>query len=89
MNDDQRSSPRDAILLIAGMGSRLRPLTEDRPKCLLEVGREPLLVRLLRQLESLGIERVVLATGYMADVVATTLKKFDGLPELVFAGNDA
>src|SRR5690554_4702206 len=87
MNHDQISAPRDAVLLIAGTGSRLRPLTNDRPKCLLEIGGEPLLVRLLRQLASLGISRVVLATGYLSAVVETTLKPFEGLPELVFAAN--
>lgn len=87
MNDDHFSVPREAILLIAGMGSRLRPLTDDRPKCLLEIGADPLLVRLLRQLSSLGIERVVLATGYLSAVVETVLKSFDELPELVFAEN--
>lgn len=87
MNDDHFSVPRDAILLIAGIGSRLRPLTDERPKCLLEIGGAPLLVRLLSQLSSLGIERVVLATGYLSALVATVLKSFNGLPELVFAEN--
>ena len=59
--------PREAILLVAGTGSRLRPLTDDRPKCLLQVGEQAMLRRLLKQLEEVGIERVVLATGYLQD----------------------
>jgi choline kinase len=89
MNGVEFTAPRDAILLVAGMGSRLRPLTDDRPKCLLEVGGEPLLVRLLRQLGGLGVERVVLATGYLSAVLEAVLQPYDGLPQLIVAPNRA
>lgn len=59
--------PKEAILLVAGTGSRLLPLTESCPKCLLDVGGKPLLRRLLEQLVDVGMERVVLATGYLAE----------------------
>lgn len=81
------SSVKDAILLVAGMGSRLRPLTETRPKCLLEVGGEPLLLRLLRQLRELGIEHVVLATGYLPETIAAAVGGRPGLPRISFAHN--
>lgn len=78
---------KDAILLVAGTGSRLKPLTDTRPKCLLEVGGESLLIRLLRQLQELGVERVVLATGYLDHTLAEAVKDVDGLPEIRFAHN--
>ena len=54
-----------ALLLAAGTGSRLRPLTLDAPKCLTEVGGQPILGRLLENLRSQGIRRLVVVTGYL------------------------
>ncbi len=79
----------DVVLLVAGMGSRLRPLTNDRPKCLVEVAGTPLIVRLLRQLASIGIKRAHLVTGYKGEMLKTFLNDVDGLPELNFVHNDA
>ncbi len=54
-----------ALLLVAGTGSRLRPLTMDAPKCLTEVGGLPILERLVRNLRAQGIERLVVVIGHM------------------------
>lgn len=67
------SSTRTAVLLVAGIGSRLRPLTDDRPKALVDVGGETILGRALRLLGEHGVERVVLATGYREDAVRAAL----------------
>lgn len=56
-----------AVLLAAGVGRRLRPLTDERPKCLVPVGDLPLIDRLIAQLSACGIRRFVVATGYRAD----------------------
>jgi choline kinase len=53
-----------AIVLAAGVGSRLRPLTADRPKCLLDVGGQTLLDRQLDALQQCGINDVLIVTGY-------------------------
>ncbi|MDD8027260.1 MAG: phosphocholine cytidylyltransferase family protein, partial [Acidobacteriota bacterium] len=58
-----------AIVLCAGRGARLRPLTDDRPKCLLEVGGRTILERCLSVLRSAGIEDILIVTGYRADMV--------------------
>lgn len=58
-----------AVVLCAGVGGRLRPLTEDRPKCLVEVGGRTILESCLVNLEAAGIVEVVLVTGYMSDLV--------------------
>ena len=79
----------DAVLLVAGTGSRLRPLTNDRPKCLIEVAGTPLIVRLLRQLKEHGIERAFLVTGYLSNMLPEHLAGVPGLPELHFVENDA
>ncbi|WP_435346424.1 sugar phosphate nucleotidyltransferase [Haloarchaeobius sp. HRN-SO-5] len=54
----------DAIVLAAGKGTRLRPLTEDRPKGLVEVGGKPILEDCLDQLVSLGVDHLVVVVGY-------------------------
>ena len=51
-----------ALILCAGFGKRLQPLTLDCPKPLLEIGNETLLSNTLHFLKSLGIEEVVINT---------------------------
>lgn len=63
-----------ALLLAAGTGSRLRPLTIDAPKCLTEVGGEPILGHLVDNLRSHGINRLVVVTGYLDHCVREFLQ---------------
>lgn len=56
-----------AIILAAGSGSRLRPFTDDRPKCLLEVGGRTLIDHQLSALSRCGITDVVVVVGYRGD----------------------
>jgi choline kinase len=59
------------IVLAAGTGSRLRPLTNDVPKCLVTVARESILERLLEQAHSAHrFSEAVVITGYLAEQVA-------------------
>jgi choline kinase len=58
-----------ALILAAGRGSRLRPLTDDRPKCMVELGGIPLLYRQLAALRSVGVRDVTIVAGYRADVI--------------------
>ncbi len=58
------STPMTAVILAAGMASRLRPLTDDRPKCLLTVGSRCLLQRTVDSIVEAGISRLVVVTGY-------------------------
>jgi choline kinase len=64
-----------ALLLAAGTGSRLRPLTLDAPKCLTEVSGEPILARLLDNLRIQGIKRLVVVTGYLDHCVREYLEE--------------
>lgn len=65
--------PLTAIILAAGLGSRLRPLTDDTPKCLLDVGGQTILGRQLERIAAAGIPRAVVVTGHLADRVAAHL----------------
>lgn len=65
---------RRALLPAAGSGRRARPLTHNRPKCLLEVNGEPLIVRSARILrDELGIRDIVVITGEGADQIQAAL----------------
>jgi choline kinase len=55
------------IVLAAGEGSRLRPYTLDRPKCMVEIDGKSLLKRQLDVLNSRGLKRIVIVAGYRAD----------------------
>jgi len=57
------------IILAAGEGTRLRPLTDDCPKCLVEVADKPVLNWQLDAAERLGLRYVSLVTGYRADQI--------------------
>ena len=60
---------RRAVILAAGKGNRLHTATADAPKCLVEVGGQPLLVRALRALASQGIAEAVIVIGYKGEAV--------------------
>jgi choline kinase len=71
MNDANDRKPKlaRALILAAGMGTRLRPLTNDRPKALIAVHGEPLLHRAIRILAGIGIRDVAVVVGHRAEVV--------------------
>jgi dTDP-glucose pyrophosphorylase len=58
-----------AIVLAAGEGRRLRPLTESYAKPVLPIDGRPVVVTLLREMAAAGIERVTMVTGHLADQV--------------------
>jgi len=66
---------RTALLLAAGTGSRLQPLTEDSPKCLTEVNGTPVLERLIRGLRAWEFERLVVVVGHLDGCVRDFLDR--------------
>jgi choline kinase len=64
-----------AVILAAGLGSRLRPLTDETPKCLLDVGGQTILARQLERIAAAGIPQAVVVTGYLADRVEAHLRR--------------
>lgn len=63
------TSPHRAIILAAGQGKRLLPLTEARPKCLIELSGKTLLAWQLLRLQAAGVAEAVIVTGFRADAV--------------------
>lgn len=58
-----------AVLLVAGTGSRLRPLTNDVPKALVAINGRPILERAVSALRAHGVQKFVFATGYRQDAL--------------------
>jgi mannose-1-phosphate guanylyltransferase len=68
-----------AMVLAAGLGTRLRPLTDDRPKALVEVNGRTLLEITLLRLRGFGIHEVIVNAHHFADQIAAFLKAHDNL----------
>lgn len=64
-----------AIILAAGIGSRIRPLTDNSPKCLLKVGSKTILERMIDNLLAVNISEFIMVTGYMADTIQSYIKE--------------
>lgn len=56
-----------AIILAAGMGTRLRPITLTTPKSLIKIGNETLIERQIHFLQEKGINEIIIVTGYLAE----------------------
>ena len=57
------------VILAAGMAKRLRPLTDTKPKCLLEVGKRTLLERTVDAMHQAGITEFLVVTGYRGEMI--------------------
>lgn len=72
--------PRTAMVMAAGLGKRMRPLTATRPKPLIEVAGKALLDHVLDRLRAAGVEKVVVNVHYLADALEAHLASVaDGL----------
>lgn len=84
LRPEMRSAPiRTAMVLAAGLGKRMRPLTATRPKPLVEVAGRPLLDHVLDRLEAGGVERVVVNVHYLADALEAHLRSHPRPFELI------
>ena len=69
----------DIVIMCAGKGSRLMPLTKDKPKCMVEVKDKPILRHILDNIEESNIEvdNLILVVGYKKEVIHNYLKGYD------------
>lgn len=65
----------NAIILAAGVGSRLYPYTKDKPKCLLEINGVTLLERTIKTLFTNQVENILIATGYLQEQIENFIKE--------------
>ena len=69
-----------AVILAAGVGSRIRPLTDNCPKCLLEIGGNTILEMMISHIQGCGINEVLFVVGYLQGKIKDYVKK--KFPEL-------
>ena len=68
---------KQAMIFAAGLGTRLKPITDTMPKALVPVGGEPLLQRVLMKLKDAGFERVVINVHHFAEQIVCFLRAKD------------
>ena len=75
--------PHTAMVLAAGLGTRMRPLTNDRPKPLIEAAGRTLMDRMLDPLAKAGVKRVVVNVHWFADMVEQHMDGRDDFEVLI------
>lgn len=83
------SAPTTAMVLAAGLGTRMRPLTDDRPKALVEVGGLALIDHVLGRLGEAGVERAVVNVHWFAERLEAHLAARTGGPEVLISDERA
>jgi MurNAc alpha-1-phosphate uridylyltransferase len=78
-------APTTAMVLAAGVGSRMRPLTDDRPKALVEVAGRPLIDHMLERLAEAGVARAVVNVHAFADRLEAHLARRSRAPTIVIS----
>ena len=77
------SVPQTAMVMAAGLGQRMRPLTATRPKPMIEVAGKPLIDHVLDRLRTAGVERAVVNVHYLADQLEAHLRRIEGIEVVV------
>lgn len=77
-----------AIILAAGMGRRLGEKTQDRTKCMIEVNGEKLIDRMLGQLKTLPLKRIIMVIGYQGENLMNYIReKYKDTLHIIFVNN--
>lgn len=79
---------RKAIILVAGMGTRLKPLTLQNHKCLTEVNGIPILENALSNLSAAGVSQAVLVVGYLKEQIRERIGDHYADMSIIYAEND-
>ena len=76
-----------AIILAAGMGKRLKDLTQDNTKCMVEVNGVTLIDRMLHQLEKKHLSRIVIVIGYKGEKLIEYIETLGIQTPIVYVNN--
>ncbi|MCJ8189949.1 nucleotidyltransferase family protein [Sphingomicrobium aestuariivivum] len=71
--------PKTAMVMAAGLGKRMRPLTATRPKPMIELAGKPMIDHVLDRLEEAGVEKVVVNVHYLPDAIEGHLATREGM----------
>lgn len=78
-----------AVILAAGMGSRLKELTQDNTKCMVKMNGVTFIERMLRQIDAHGFSRIVIVVGYKGDKLIEFISGLEGIKTpIVYINNE-
>ncbi|NLM40235.1 MAG: aminotransferase class I/II-fold pyridoxal phosphate-dependent enzyme [Firmicutes bacterium] len=77
-----------AMILAAGMGKRLKELTNENTKCMVEVNGVTIIERMLRQLDKLGLSRIIIVVGYKASALAEHIEELQIKTPITYVKNE-
>jgi len=63
----------NAVILAAGTGTRLKPLTDHAPKCLTEINGKPILINALQNLDAVGVKSCTIVGGHFSEKIKSTI----------------
>lgn len=78
---------KNAIILAAGRGSRMKHLTDNMPKCMMQVNNKTIIRRTIEVLKYKNINNITIVTGYKSDVLTNYIRSFDNT--INFVNNSA
>ena len=73
-----------AMILAAGLGSRLKPITDNLPKPLIDVGGISLIERSINQLVSFGVSELIINVSHLGDQIKESLQSIDAISKITF-----
>lgn len=76
MMEKTQRTPQNAVILAAGFGMRMVPINMEYPKGLLVINGEPLIERLIRQLQEVDIKNIYVIVGFMKEKYEYLVEKF-------------
>lgn len=77
-----------AIILAAGMGKRLKELTYNNTKCMVKVNGVTLIERMLRQLDSHGLSRIIVVVGYKSEELIEYISSLNVSTPIIYVNNE-
>ena len=76
-----------ALILAAGMGTRLKDLTKKTPKCMVSVNNKTIIERQLQQLDALNLQRIIIVDGYLSNMLEEFINSLDIKTPIIFINN--